>query len=284
MPYCAALSFSRMKFTSSIAILSESGGSSSRICRACRHVSQSSVCVKNSSRTGAVISIERFAELFLIGWGEQRHLTRLSALGRAGRTRCGTRSTAERPRPLARGEDHARRTDRLALALSGRSPSPEPQLYLNRSSNAWRAAAGAGRALLRRAGLTLDRRARREQRAVVARILRRDARGQLRRSACTPSARWCRTTRTARSCAGRRRTSDSGCRRRPAATAGCRSARSGRPRAPPSGSASSVRRRPAADVRARGPASADAAPPAPSGHAACSRPDSRVVGTFDLTS
>ena len=27
-------------------------GSSSSICRVCRHVSQSSVCVKNSSRTG----------------------------------------------------------------------------------------------------------------------------------------------------------------------------------------------------------------------------------------
>ena len=37
MPYCAALSLSRTKFTSSIAILSESGGSSSRICRVCTH-------------------------------------------------------------------------------------------------------------------------------------------------------------------------------------------------------------------------------------------------------
>ena len=56
MPYCAALSFSRMKFTSSIAILSESGGSSSRICLVCTHGSQSSVCVKNSTRTPLVIS------------------------------------------------------------------------------------------------------------------------------------------------------------------------------------------------------------------------------------
>ena len=56
MPYCLALSGSRMKFTSSIVMRSESGGSSSRICFVCRHVSHPSVCVKNNSRTGRVIS------------------------------------------------------------------------------------------------------------------------------------------------------------------------------------------------------------------------------------
>jgi len=52
----APLVFLEMKGTSSIVILSESSGSSSRICRVRTQVSQSSVCVKNSSRTGEVIS------------------------------------------------------------------------------------------------------------------------------------------------------------------------------------------------------------------------------------
>src|ERR1051325_2662384 len=51
----AARSLSRIRFTSSTAILSDRGGSSSRICRACGHVSQPSVCVKNSRRTVRVI-------------------------------------------------------------------------------------------------------------------------------------------------------------------------------------------------------------------------------------
>src|SRR5262249_36394193 len=50
-------SFSSTKFTSSIAILSESAGSSSRICRVCRHVSHPIDCVKNSTRTFDVISL-----------------------------------------------------------------------------------------------------------------------------------------------------------------------------------------------------------------------------------
>ena len=87
----------------------------------------------------------------------------------------------------------------------------------------------------------------------------RDARRQRGGSACTPSGRWCRTTRTGCSCAGRRRSARSAHRRRTAATAGCRNARSGTLRAPPSGSASSGRRRPAA----RGPARAPAAGAAP---------------------
>jgi hypothetical protein len=55
-PYTFAVSPSRMRFTSSIVILSESGGSSSRICRVCTHVSQSRVWVKNNRRTGRVMS------------------------------------------------------------------------------------------------------------------------------------------------------------------------------------------------------------------------------------
>jgi hypothetical protein len=104
------------------------------------------------------------------------------------------------------------------------------------------------------------------------------------RSACTPIARSCRTTRTARSCGDRRRTSRSGCRLGSAATTGCRTARSGRLRAPPSGSASSVRRHPAADGPAPGPASADAAAPVPWDRAASLRPDNRAVGISDRSS
>ena len=62
-----------------------------------------------------------------------------------------------------------------------------------------------------------------------------------------------------------------------AAPADCRSARSGRPRAPPSGSASSVRRRPATGARARAPSAARRAGASPLALGA--RPDSRVDGT-----
>ena len=56
MPYCLALSGSRTRFTSSTLIFADSRGSSSRICRVCRHVPQPSVWVKNSSRTFLAIA------------------------------------------------------------------------------------------------------------------------------------------------------------------------------------------------------------------------------------
>ena len=59
LSYCFALSGSRTKLISSIVIWSDSSGSSSRIWRVCRHVSQPSVCVKNSSRTGRVMPAKR---------------------------------------------------------------------------------------------------------------------------------------------------------------------------------------------------------------------------------
>jgi hypothetical protein len=56
MPYCFTLSPSRTKFTSSMVIRSESGGSSSRIRFASVQVSQPRVCVKKTRRTDRVIS------------------------------------------------------------------------------------------------------------------------------------------------------------------------------------------------------------------------------------
>ena len=103
-----------------------------------------------------------------------------------------------------------------SVSGSSESATQRPSSYLNRSSNARRALLVPDEAppLARgRAGLPLDRRARREQRAGVARVFRRDARRQRRRSACIPSARWCRTRRTACSCADRRRSARSAPRR-----------------------------------------------------------------------
>jgi hypothetical protein len=98
-------------------------------------------------------------------------------------------------------------------------------------------------------------------------------------SACTPSARWCRTTRIARSYGGRRRSASTVPRPRTAARAGRRIARIGRLRAPPSGSGSSARPRPGIAAPARA-AAADAAPPAPSARAAwAARPGIPAGGT-----
>jgi len=89
--------------------------------------------------------------------------------------------------------------------------------------------------------------------------------------ACTPTARSCRTTRTARSYGGRRRSASTVHRPRTAARAGRRIARIGRPRAPPSGWASSARPRPGTAGPVRAPA-ADAAPPVLSARAVWARP------------
>src|SRR5262249_34698654 len=136
-----AFSLSRTTFSSSIVSLSVSGGSSSRIWRVSPHVSQPSVCVKKSARTGCFISAN-ISRSFCWSAGE----------------RGGTESSLleEIVEGLARAGD-------------------------------------AGRALLggrRRARLPLDARAGREERAHVAFVLRRDARGELRvQRALPPRAR-----------------------------------------------------------------------------------------------
>ena len=137
--------------------------------------------------------------------------------------------------------------------------------------------AGARRA--GRAGLALDRRARREERAQVSLVLRGDARGQRLLRALPAGARVERhavdaavQVDAAAGAAGVRLD-----RQRPA---GCRSARTGRPRASPSGSASSVRTRSGAAVPARA-ARARSSRAGAMGRGA--RPGNRAGGTCDPT-
>jgi len=135
----------------------------------------------------------------------------------------------------------------------------------------------AGAARRWRGGLTFDRR-----RTACRRCARLSARRApaAPRSACTPSARSCRTPCTARSCGDPRRSASSGCRGRPPATTGGRTARSGTPRAPPSGSGSSARPRPAGHDQASVPLAA-AAPPALSARGASPRPGIRAACISD---
>ena len=123
------------------------------------------------------------------------------------------------------------------------APSPQPlfEEIIKRLACARRA---------RRAGLPLDRGPRREKRALVARVLGRDARGQPGLRALEPRAR---VERDALHAAVQIHTASAaaaiGCHRQ--RRAGCRSASSGTPRATPSDSASAGPPRPAAAARAR---------------------------------
>ena len=240
MPYCVALSFSRTKFTSSIAILSESGGSSSRICRVCGAGLAVERLREEQQPHGRRHLAERLAKFFLIGRGDKRH-----------------------PAIMTAWELIVRGSGAEQLVRRSAKPSNDQLKDLLRSPNDRRSA-------LRRAGRRDSRRrccwracrsaARRSCAAVNSVQVLRTSFGATRAGsrgvlACTPSARWCRTTRTGCSCADRRRSASTAHRaadRQP--TADCRSARSGTLRAPPSGSASSVRPRPAARVPARAPA------------------------------
>ena len=148
------------------------------------------------------------------------------------------------------------------------------------AARARRGAAAAGG----RAGLPLDRRARREQRAGVARVFRRDARRQrgalrafpacagVERDALHAAVQIDAAALAARIVGERQRRAD------------CRTARSGTLRAPPSDSGVFGPARVLQHAsRAHAP-SAAAAPPVLSGRVPSVRPDSRAVGTFDRRS
>ena len=259
MPYCAALSFSRTKFTSSIAILSESGGSSSRICRVCTHG----------------LAVERLRE------EQQPHRARSSR--RTIRAAC-----PDRPGRAATCADYDGSGD-WGLGGWGLRVSPSVHHVPSRHCLLEQIVERLARAVRRAAtsccwrpcwsGARRSCAARRARRCCARPSARRAP--AARRSACTPSGRWCRTTRTARSCADRRRTAGSAHRRRPAATSrlpqraqrqtSCAAIRFGRLRA--GGVLQHAARR--ALLRRRG---ADG-PFGPRGFAA--RPDSRAGGTCD---
>src|SRR4051812_2196451 len=120
--YCAALSLSRMKLTSSIVTLSERTGSSSRICRVCRHGSQSSVCVKNSRRTAPVISLNDWRS-FSCSEGANKgisHYRRCSPAGGSGLRIAGLR---------IRGPARANYLNKSSKALrAGLGPEEPPEL------------------------------------------------------------------------------------------------------------------------------------------------------------
>src|SRR5262252_5389681 len=121
MLYSFAFSGSRMKFTSSMVILSESDGSSSRICFVWRQGSHPSVCATNTRRTA---------------------------------------------RSMSRNASRSR-----SWSLGGIRLTSEIEEIVERRLGAVR----RGTLLCGRARLPLDRRARREKRARVLLVFRRDA-------------------------------------------------------------------------------------------------------------